>query len=100
MNLKNEFEPIRLWAEQRGLYQKGNPNTQFIKLAEETGELSRSILTNNIEEFSDAIGDCVVVLANLAAMKGLKIEDCINSAFKEISERKGRMENGTFVKDN
>lgn len=99
MKLENEFQSIRDWAEERGLYTNGNINTQFIKLAEETGELSRSILSNNKDEFKDAIGDCVIVLTNLAMMNGLKIEDCINSSYSVIVNRKGKMENGTFVKN-
>jgi len=41
----------------------------------------------------------VVVLTNLANMENLNIEDCIDSAYKEISNRTGKMINGTFVKD-
>jgi hypothetical protein len=46
------------------------------------------------------IGDCVVVLTNLAALKGYTIEECINSAYSVIAKRTGKMVNGTFVKDN
>lgn len=99
MQLTNEFEPIREWARERNLYEKGDPKTQCLKLQEEVGELSKSILKNNADEFVDAIGDCVVVLTNLAALNGVQIEYCINSAYKVISQRKGKMENGTFVKD-
>jgi hypothetical protein len=41
----------------------------------------------------------VVVLTNLAALEGLKIEDCVTSAYSVIASRKGKMENGTFVKE-
>jgi hypothetical protein len=41
----------------------------------------------------------VVVLTNLAHLEGLDIEDCIDSAYKEIADRKGKMINGTFVKN-
>ena len=99
MNLTNEFQSIRDWAEQKGIYEKGNIITQFVKLQEESGELAKSILKNDNEEFIDAIGDCVVVLTNLAKLKGYKIEDCINSAYNVISKRTGKMQNGTFVKD-
>ena len=98
MTLTNEFEPIRQWADERGLIKKGDAKTQYIKLQEEAGELAQAILKSKDEEFIDAIGDCVVVLTNLAAIKGLKIEDCINAAYKEIANRKGSMVNGTFVK--
>jgi NTP pyrophosphatase (non-canonical NTP hydrolase) len=99
MELKNEFQPIRDWAQQRGLYEKGDPKTQYIKLQEEAGELAKAILKNNDEEFVDAIGDCVVVLTNLAKLKGYSIEECINSAYNEIANRKGQMVGGTFVKE-
>ena len=41
---------------------------------EESGELARAILKDNTHEFIDAIGDMVVVLTNLAAIKGLRID--------------------------
>jgi NTP pyrophosphatase (non-canonical NTP hydrolase) len=99
MNLTNEFESIRQWAKEKGIYEKGDEKTQTLKLFEEAGELSKAILKNNKEEFIDAIGDCVVVLTNLAKLKGYNIEDCINSAYSVISKRTGKMQNGTFVKD-
>lgn len=99
MTLTNEFQPIRDWATQRGLYEKGDPKTQYIKLQEEAGELAKAILKANETEFIDAIGDCVVVLTNLAAMKGHTIEECINHAYEEIKNRKGAMVAGTFVKE-
>ena len=41
----------------------------------------------------------VVVLTNLAGLEGLKIEDCITSAYDVIKSRQGKMVNGTFVKE-
>lgn len=99
MELKNEFQSIRDWATERGLYEKGDPKTQYLKLQEESGELAQAILKNNHEEVIDAIGDCVVVLTNLAELSGVKIEDCINAAYNEIKNRKGKMSGGTFVKE-
>lgn len=94
----NLYDLIRQWADERGIYRNGDAKTQFIKLQEETGELARAILKNNREELIDAIGDAVVVLTNLAALEGLKIEDCITSAYDVIKSRQGAMINGTFVK--
>lgn len=99
MRLNNEFEPIRQWAEERGIYEKGDPKTQYLKLMEEAGELSKAILNKDRLEIEDAIGDCVVVLTNLAALCNMSIEGCIESAYHEIKNRKGKMENGTFVKN-
>ncbi len=94
----NVFDLIRQWADERGIYKNGDAKTQFVKLQEETGELARAILKNDQAEFIDAIGDAVVVLTNLAALEGLKIEDCITSAYEVIKSRQGSMVNGTFVK--
>ena len=99
MKTDNRFQLIRDWAGERGLYTKGDKKTQYAKLMEESGELARAILKDDQEEFVDAIGDMVVVLTNLAHLGGTTIEDCIDSAYKVISNRKGKMVNGTFVKD-
>ena len=93
------FSDIRDWANERNIIEKGDAKTQLIKLYEETGELSEAILKNNKEDIIDAIGDSVIVLTNLAEMAGTSIEDCILSAYNEVSTRTGRMINGTFVKD-
>jgi len=95
----DRFQKIRDWAGERGLYTKGDTKTQFCKLMEEAGELGRAVLKNDNEEFVDAIGDMVVVLTNMAHLGGTTIEECIDSAYKVISKRTGKMVNGTFVKD-
>ena len=77
---------------------KGNSHTQYVKLMEEAGELAEALLKNDKYEIKDAIGDMVVVLTNLAVLEGMQIENCIESAYNEIANRKGKMENGTFVK--
>ena len=66
---------------------------------EEAGELGRAILKDNQPEFVDAIGDMVVVLTNMAMLGGTSIETCIDAAYDEIKNRKGKMVNGTFVKN-
>jgi NTP pyrophosphatase (non-canonical NTP hydrolase) len=97
---ENIFDCIREWADERGLYDKGDPKTQYIKLMEETGEIGRAILKNDTDEIIDGIGDAVVVLTNLAELVGVPIEECIQEAYNVISKRTGKMVNGTFVKDN
>ena len=93
------FDCIRSWAKERGLYAKGDPKTQYIKLMEETGEIGRALLKEDTNEIVDGIGDAVVVLTNLAELIGVPIEECIQSAYDVISKRTGKMVNGTFVKD-
>lgn len=99
MNLTNQFEPIRQWANERGLYETGDPKTQMLKLQEEQGELAKAILKNDINEIIDGIGDCIIVLTNLASLSGFTVEYCINQAYRQIQNRQGQMKNGTFVKN-
>jgi NTP pyrophosphatase (non-canonical NTP hydrolase) len=93
------FTNIRTWAEKKGIFEKGDVKTQYIKLQEEAGELAKALLNNDKEEIIDAIGDCVVVLTNLSKLAGYNIEDCILSAYSIINKRTGKMIDGTFVKD-
>jgi len=92
------FDNIRDWAAKRGIYAKGDVKTQYVKLMEESGELAKAIINEDDIEFVDAIGDCVVVLTNLAHLGGYSIEECIEAAWIQIANRKGQMINGSFVK--
>ena len=95
----NQFELIREWAKERGLYDKCDTKTQTLKLMEEAGEICRAVLKNDREAIIDGIGDCVVVLTNLAELNDMSIEECIRYAYDEIKNRTGKMDNGTFKKD-
>ena len=97
--IPDRFDLIRFWAKDKGIYAKGNSTTQYVKLMEEAGELAKALLNNDKAEIVDAIGDIAVVLTNLAELEGLKIEDCIDTAYNVIARRKGKMINGTFVKE-
>ena len=96
---KSHFDLIRGWASKRGLYNQGDPKTQTLKLMEEAGEICRAVLKKDEPEIIDGIGDCVVVLTNLAHLCDTSIEKCIEAAYNEIKDRKGKMDNGTFKKD-
>lgn len=95
----SKFQLIREWAEARNLVEGSAPEKQFVKLIEESGELAAGIARGRIADAADGIGDMVVVLTILAAQLGLSIEDCIDLAWEEIKDRKGRMVNGVFVKE-
>ena len=81
----SHFDLIREWADHRGIYDEGDQKTQYVKLMEEAGEVGRAILKNDLPEIQDGIGDMV--------------EECIESAYDTIAKRKGKMINGTFVKN-
>ena len=98
-NKPNIYDLIRTWATEKGIYKTGDSRTQYVKLMEEAGELAQALLKNDETEVIDAIGDMVVVLTNLAKLRGHNIEDCITSAYSVIKDRQGKMINGTFVKN-
>jgi NTP pyrophosphatase (non-canonical NTP hydrolase) len=93
------LEMIRGWATTRGLYEKGDVKTQFCKLGEEFGELGRAIIKDDKQMLEDSIGDMIVVLTNLAHLAGTSPERCLRLAWDEIKNRKGKMQNGSFVKE-
>lgn len=96
----NELEALVIsWAEQKGIFKKGNPDAQCEKTFEEVTELSAAIYENNKEEIIDALGDILVTIIIQAEMQGLKLEDCLQSAYNVISKRTGKMIDGQFVKD-
>ncbi len=89
---------IRQWAKNRGL-DKGDPSKQLVKLMEEVGELASGIAKNKREVIIDSVGDIYVVLTILSQQLGLDIESCIASAYHEIKDRKGKLVNGIFIKE-
>lgn len=95
----NTFNLIRSWAYDRNLIHGATKHAQVVKLLEEAGELAAGVARNNQAVIADSIGDCVVVLTILAAQCGTSIEDCINFAYDEIKDRKGKMIDGIFVKE-
>lgn len=87
------------WAEHRNLIAGSNPSKQCEKLAEEMLELVDAIGKGDIAEARDAIGDCSVVLRIIARQLNLHWDDCLEAAWEEIKDRRGRMVDGIFVKD-
>jgi NTP pyrophosphatase (non-canonical NTP hydrolase) len=87
------------WANERGLIKEENATKQFIKLTEEVGELASALLKKDPYETIDAIGDINIVLIILCEQLGLNMSECVNSAYNEIKERKGKLVDGTFIKE-
>ena len=95
----SRFDEILGWAVARNLIDGSDSFRQMTKLIEEVGELAHGIAKNRPAEIMDGIGDAVVVLTILAAQNGMAIETCIDRAWDEIKDRRGRMLNGVFVKE-
>ena len=96
------FELVRAWFADRGITGpegKGTISAQLLKLREEVLELEAAIAAGDTLEIADAIGDIQVVLIGLSEMHSMLAEECLAGAYEVISQRTGRMINGTFVKD-
>ena len=90
---------VENWAEEKGILSKATPIKQAMKTQEELTELMNAILDNDRDEIIDALGDVMVTLIIQAKMQNLSLEECLESAYKIISKRTGKMINGQFVKD-
>lgn len=93
------IEKIEQWGLDRNFYGEGGADIkgQFVKLAEEMGELAGNIARG--KDCSDDIGDMVVVLTHLAKLSGTDIVTCIHHSYNEIKDRKGIWKNGMFIKE-
>jgi len=98
MNLIELEQKITKWSADRGILTNGKVETQALKLVSEVGELSDHIAKGL--DVKDDIGDCFVVLVNLARLANTTLEECANIAYNDIKDRKGFLnKNGTFIKE-
>jgi NTP pyrophosphatase (non-canonical NTP hydrolase) len=87
------------WAEDKNIDNYDNRQAQMIKVIEEVGETASAILKDDIDAVADGIGDSLVTLIILSIQMGYHPEYCLNKAWEEIKDRKGKTINGTFIKD-
>lgn len=92
------IEKIQQWIKDRNL-QTADPRIQMCKTIEELGELASAINKNNLEGAKDGIGDTIVTLICISMQLDLNFNECLNYAYNEIKDRKGKMINGVFVKE-
>lgn len=99
MNMNTLVELTIDWAKKRDLIHPDNANRQMLKVMEEVGELAAAIAKGKKLETVDAIGDSFVTLIILAAQLGYDPEACLEAAYSEIANRKGKTVNGVFLKN-
>ena len=87
------------WAEDKNIDKYDNRQAQMLKVIEEVGETASAILKDNNDAVIDGIGDSLVTLIILSIQMGYHPEYCLNKAWEEIKDRKGKTINGTFIKD-
>lgn len=98
MSLIKLDQQVREWAIDKGL-DKASPRDQFLKVSEEVGEVSAALARKDDYKLKDGIGDSTVTLIVLALQKGWTLEECLQQAYNEIADRKGKMIDGVFVKE-
>jgi NTP pyrophosphatase (non-canonical NTP hydrolase) len=93
------------WANERDLYRQSTPRSRWDKFIEETDELMEAYFdihddpTAELEDVRLETGDVLVTLINLLHPLGLDLGTCLSAAYQKIKDRKGKMIDGTFVKD-
>jgi len=97
MDLNRLEQLVILWHRDRNLIEGSTDAAQHTKLVEEVKELETNILLS--QPVIDDIGDCMVVLINIAERNGLSLFDCLSHAYNDIKDRKGKMVDGVFVKE-
>ena len=95
----NDLEVLTLnWSHDRGITTNGKATTQGLKLVSEVGELCDNLAKGR--PTIDDIGDCLVVLTNLAKLEGYTLSECWSHAYNDIKDRKGYLnELGNFIKE-
>ena len=109
------------WAKARDIIQNSTALAQVKKAQEEMGELLiaagqvevlRQFLKPEADtqidaahlkalaEFDDAVGDVLVCLVNACAIAGTDVASCLEHAYHQIKDRKGKLlPNGIFQKE-
>ena len=95
--MKELVYKVTRWHHDRNLIWGATDKDQVCKLIQEVGELSDNVCKGN--DIKDDIGDCMVVLINIAERNGTNLEECLLHAWDDIKDRKGRMVDGIFVKE-
>lgn len=88
---------VEQWAQERNLIKGSTPKDQFHKLIQECAELSESLC--KLKDPKDDIGDIMVVLLIICKQLEIDLLDCLAYAYDEIKDRKGKMVDGVFVKE-
>lgn len=88
------------WSDERGIPEHSSTEAQLLKAVSELGELCDAEIKGDYDGREDAIGDVLVCLIIYCDMWEVSIEECLERAYNEIKDRKGRIvPGGAFVKE-
>ena len=93
------MENIQQWGYDKGIIQAANPMAQWTKTQEEVNELKGAIEKNDRDAIVDAVGDVIVTVILQAKIQNIDLTESLESVYNIISKRKGKLVNGTFIKE-
>lgn len=86
------------WFEERNLQ---DPTMQLVKVNEEIGEICHEVSRGRFDSVAlvDALGDSFVTLIGMCHHLGINPKTALEEAYNEIKDRRGKVVNGSFVKE-
>jgi len=97
MRIESTIEKCSTWSRARNLIKGSTTKDQVLKLMQEVGELSDNVCKG--KSIKDDVGDCLVVLNNIALQNDTTLSECLEISYNDIKNRKGVMLDGIFVKE-
>lgn len=91
------IQSVAQWHKDRNLIEGSDDKSQTLKLLQELGELSDSVCKD--KPILDDIGDMLVVMINICERNNITLDECLQVAYDDIKDRKGKMVDGVFVKE-
>ena len=95
--MKELINKCSKWSNDRNLIKGSTSKDQVLKLIQEVGELSDNVCKG--KDVTDDVGDCLVVLNNIALQNNTTLLECLKIAYNDIKDRKGEMRDGIFIKE-
>ena len=103
-------QKIVQWGQDRNIFEFSTPIKQLHKTQEELDETMQALVQfadaktdkakqDALEEVIDGIGDMGVTLLMLCHKMDVDFVECLASAYDVIKDRRGRVINGLFVKE-
>lgn len=96
--MNESVEKIIEWAIDKGL-DTANAADQFMKIVEELGEVGQAYTREQPENLKLELGDVLVTVIIFALQNGIDPAEALDLAYVKISNRKGKMRNGVFIKE-
>lgn len=98
MTLNETVLKVWQWFDKHNLH---DPVMQMVKVQEEVGELAHEISRAHYDtpEVVDALGDTLVTIIGMCHHLGIEPGYALFTAYNEIKDRKGKVIDGSFVKE-